>query len=180
LDCLTQRGDVLDASTRASEELSRLQARLAAVQERVAGLRRPTVAAIEWLDPVWPAGHWVPEQIGLAGGVLLLAEAGEHTNAISWNAVVEARPEVLLLMPCGLPPERTEAEVDGMLSRPGWADLRAVRSGEVWVLDGPAYFNRPGPRVVRGVEILAHVLHGVSANPPIDRSEARRLMSMAE
>ena len=175
LDCLTQLGTVLDAPERAQAELNRLQARLASVQAQVAGLSRPRVAAIEWLDPIWPAGHWVPEQITLAGGTPLLARPGEHTSAIDWDAVVAARPDVLLLLPCGFPPERTEVEIDLLTSRPGWADLPAVRAGQVWVLDGPAYFNRPGPRTVRGVEVLAHVLHGVPVSPPVRAAEARRL-----
>jgi iron complex transport system substrate-binding protein len=133
------------------------------------------VAAIEWLDPIWPAGHWVPEQITAAGGTPLLAEPGQHTEPVDWQAVVDAQPDVLLLLPCGFPPERTLAETNLLTRRPGWADLPAVRSGQVWVLDGPAYFNRPGPRVVRGVEVLAHVLHGVTADPPIDPAEARRI-----
>jgi iron complex transport system substrate-binding protein len=173
LDCLTQLGAALDAPDRAEAELARLHARLTAVRARVAGKTRPRVAAIEWLDPVWPAGHWVPEQIALAGGTPLLAEPGEHTSAIEWDAVLAARQDVLLLMPCGFPPARTEAEIDLLTARPGWSDLPAVRAGEVWVLDGPAYFNRPGPRLVRGVELLADLLHGV----PVDCAQAHRLAS---
>ncbi|WP_163511575.1 cobalamin-binding protein [Fodinicola acaciae] len=121
---------------------------------RVAGLSRPRVVAIEWLDPVWPAGHWVPEQIRYAGGEPLLAAAGEHTSAIERAAVVEARPDVVLLMPCGFPPRRTLTELSSLTRLPGFCELPAV-----WVLDGPAYFNRPGPRVVDGAAILAAVLH---------------------
>lgn len=84
--------------------------------------------------------------------------------------MVAARPDVVLLMPCGFAPERTEAELDLLTSRPGWSDLPAV-----WVVDGPAYFNRPGPRVVRGAEVLAHVLHGIAIDPPVGPAEARRL-----
>jgi iron complex transport system substrate-binding protein len=175
LDCLTQLGTVLDSAELAAAQRADLLARLAAVQAKVAGLARPRVAAIEWLDPIWPAGHWVPEQIALAGGTPLLAKPGEHTSAIEWDAVVAARPDVLLLLPCGFPPDRTETELDLLTSRPGWSDLPAVRAGQVWVLDGPAYFNRPGPRVVRGVEVLAQVLHGVPADPPVRAAEARVL-----
>lgn len=127
----------------------------------VANRVSPRVVAIEWLDPIWPAGHWVPEQIAHAGGTTSLAGAGEHTRPIPWQAVLDAQPDVLLLLPCGLPPERTLVELPGLTRRPGWAALPAVRNSAVWVLDGPAYFNRPGPRVVRGVEVLAQVLHGV-------------------
>ncbi|WP_370963161.1 ABC transporter substrate-binding protein [Amycolatopsis sp. cg9] len=166
LDCLRRVGEVLGVPDRAEAEIAALRARLAALAGRTAG---PRVVALEWLDPIWPAGHWVPEQIALAGGDPLLARPGEHTRPVPWTAVAEARPDVLLLMPCGFPPERTLAEAPALAGLPGWADLPAVRTGQVWVLDGPAYFNRPGPRVVRGAEILAALLRG--AEPP----EAQRL-----
>jgi iron complex transport system substrate-binding protein len=172
LDCLRLLGHALGVPEVAAHESALLEARLAAVGARVAGLPRPRVAVIEWLDPLWPAGHWVPEQVERAGGVPLLARAGEHTRPIPWESVLAARPEVLLLAPCGFPPERTLAELAVLTGRPGWAELPAVRDGNVWVLDGPAYFNRPGPRVVRGVEVLAHVLHGVPADPPVTDAEA--------
>lgn len=141
-----------------------LRGRLAEVRRLTEGRRRPRVVAIEWLDPLWPAGHWVPEQIAAAGGEPLLAEPGEHTEPLTWEAVREARPDAVLVLPCGFPPERTLTE----------EELPAVQAGEVWVLDGPAYFNRPGPRVVRGAEVLAHVLHGVRAGDPVTEAEARR------
>lgn len=176
-------GDVLDCVERVACELgvplegsrltSALRERLETVRKSVAGLARPTVAAIEWLDPLWPAGHWVPEQIRTAGGQALLAEPGEHTEPVDWETVRAAQPEVLLLMPCGLTPERTVDELELLMKLPGWAELPAVRTGRVWVVDGPAYFNRPGPRVVRGAEILAHILHGVTAGAEVTSDEAR-------
>ena len=174
LDCLRVVGEVLGVPERASARIAALRARLASVRRRVAGLARPRVAAIEWLDPVWPAGHWVPEQIAAAGGTPLLAEAGEHTRPIPWRTVLDARPDVVLLLPCGFPPRRTLAERDVLTARPDWSTMDAVRRDAVWVLDGPAYFNRPGPRVVRGVEVLASVLHGVEADPPVTPGEADR------
>ncbi|UOZ04139.1 cobalamin-binding protein [Amycolatopsis sp. WQ 127309] len=154
LDCLRRVGDVLGVPERAEAEVAGLRKRLDAVRKAPG---TPRVAALEWLDPIWPAGHWVPEQIGLAGGEPLLAKAGEHTRPIAWDAVVDARPDVLLLLPCGFTPERTRAELPALAKRPGWAELPAVRNGRVHVLDGPAYFNRPGPRVVDGAGILAEV-----------------------
>lgn len=173
LDCLTTLGDALGVPDVAADRAAELRARLAAVRGQVAGRPRPRVVALEWLDPLWPAGHWVPEQISAAGGTPLLAEPGEHTKPMTWDAVVAARPDVLLVLPCGFSPDRTETELDVLTSRPGWADLPAVRNGRVWLLDGPAYFNRPGPRVVRGAEILAAVLHGLPAEPPVSPAEAR-------
>ncbi|MCJ0874578.1 ABC transporter substrate-binding protein [Streptomyces sp. AP-93] len=131
--------------------------------------------AVEWLDPLWPAGHWVPEQVTCAGGEPLLAAPGEHTKPMTWEAVRAARPDVVLVLPCGFPPEHTLGERDLLTSLPGWNELPAVQAGEVWVLDGPASFNRPGPRVVRGAEVLAHVLHGVRAGEPVTAAEARRM-----
>ncbi|MGW6445293.1 cobalamin-binding protein [Lentzea sp. NPDC055074] len=147
LGCLATVGDVLGVDS--TDKIAGLRRRIDAVERRTRDLAHPRVAAIEWLDPVWPAGHWVPEQIAFAGGVPLIAEKGEHTRPITWQTVHDAEPDVVLLMPCGFPPERTLRELPDQ-------DLP-----ETWVLDGPSYFNRPGPRIVRGVEILAHVLHGV-------------------
>ncbi|MFJ1759303.1 cobalamin-binding protein [Amycolatopsis sp. NPDC088138] len=154
LDCLRRVGDVLGVPNRAETEIAELRKRLDSIRK---ASDKPRVVALEWLDPVWPAGHWVPEQIALAGGEPLLAKAGEHTRPIEWDAVVDARPDVLLLLPCGFTPERTRKELPALAERPGWHDLPAVRNGRVHVLDGPAYFNRPGPRVVDGAEILAEV-----------------------
>ncbi|MEW1632751.1 cobalamin-binding protein [Streptomyces sp. NPDC093801] len=175
LDCLVTVGELLGVGEAAERRRTELRGRLAEVRRRTAGRARPRVVAIEWLDPLWPAGHWVPEQIAAAGGEALLAEPGEHTKPMTWEAVREARPDVILVLPCGFPPERTMTELDLLTAQPGWHELPAVAAGEVWVLDGPAYFNRPGPRVVRGAEVLAHVLHGVRAGDPVTEAEARRL-----
>jgi iron complex transport system substrate-binding protein len=147
-DCVRVVGDALGVPT--DRHVAELTARLAAVGAAVAGRPRPGVAAIEWLDPAWPAGHWVPEQIDIAGGTSLLAAPGAHTGPTTWDSVVDSEPDVLLLLPCGFPPDRTLRELSAVPRLP-----------RTWVLDGPAYFNRPGPRVVRGAEVLAQVLHGV-------------------
>ncbi|MFS8095723.1 cobalamin-binding protein [Lentzea alba] len=151
LDCLKTVGDTLGVDS--DDRIAALKHRIDAVEQQTRHLHHPRVAAIEWLDPVWPAGHWVPEQITMAGGTPLIAEKGEHTKPITWQVVHDANPDVVLLMPCGFPPERTLKE------------LPDQQLPETWVLDGPAYYNRPGPRVVRGIEVLAHVLHGVGPAP---------------
>ncbi|WP_328923894.1 cobalamin-binding protein [Streptomyces sp. NBC_00190] len=174
LDCLVTVGELLGVRDRAERRRAELRERLAHVARLTKDLPRPRVAAIEWLDPLWPAGHWVPEQIVAAGGETLLASPGEHTRPVTWEALRAARPDVALVLPCGFSPERTLLEMDLLTSLPGWADLPAARAGQVWVLDGPAYFNRPGPRVIRGAEVLAHVLHGVRAGEPVTEREARR------
>lgn len=174
LGTLTEVGEVLGVGQVGADREQELWERIAAVRASVAGRARPRVVAIEWLDPLWPAGHWVPEQIEAAGGLPLLASSGEHTRPMDWQDVRDARPEVLLLLPCGFSPERTESEWELLTTLPGWSELPAVREDQVWVLDGPAYFNRPGPRVVRGAEVLAQVLHGATVGAPVTEAEARR------
>jgi len=168
LGTLTTVGGLTGRSAEAAAAVVDAERRLAAISRAVAGRRRPRVVVLEWLDPVWPVGHWVPDQVAAAGGTEVLGVAGAHTEPVQWDAVVAAAPEVLVLAPCGFPPERTLAELPALTARPGWSSLPAVRSGRVWVVDGPAYFNRPGPRVVRGVEILAHLLHGIGTVAPAE------------
>jgi iron complex transport system substrate-binding protein len=114
---------------------------------------------MEWIDPVFASGHWVPEMVAMAGGVDPLAEKGKESRRIEWKAVVDAAPEILILMPCGLSLEQTLKELPRAVARPGWAELPAVRNGQVWHAEGPSYFNGAGPRLVDGVEILAEILH---------------------
>jgi iron complex transport system substrate-binding protein len=172
LGTLTSVGALTGRAAEAAAAVADAERRLAAVAAAVSGRPRPRVAVLEWLDPVWPVGHWVPEQVAAAGGTEVLGTAGAHTDPVPWEQVVAAGPEVLVLAPCGFPPDRTAAELPALTARPGWSALPAVRAGRVWIVDGPAYFNRPGPRVVRGVEVLAHVLHGVGTVEP---DEARVL-----
>lgn len=166
LGTLLTLGELTGAGAAAEAVVREARKRLVAVAAGVRGRPRSRVAVVEWLDPVWPAGHWVPEQVAAAGGVEVLGEAGVHTSPVPWQRVLDLAPEVLVLVPCGFPPERTLRELPALADRPGWDELPAVRAGAVWVLDGPAYYNRPGPRVVRGVEVLAHVLHGVGELEP--------------
>ena len=126
------------------------------------------MVVLEWLDPVWPVGHWVPDQVAAAGGTEVLGVAGAHTEPVEWDGRGRGGTGGARARPCGFPPERTLAELPALTARPGWSSLPAVRSGRVWVVDGPAYFNRPGPRVVRGVEMLAHVLHGIGTVAPAE------------
>ncbi len=136
-----------------------LKARLARVQALVKNAPRRRAACIEWLDPLYCAGHWVPEMVALAGGTDVLAAAGEPSVVVPWERVVEKRPEILVIMPCGFSIDRTLSEIDRLTSRPHWKELPAVRNGNVFAVEGPAYFNRSGPRLVDGVELLAALFH---------------------
>lgn len=177
LECLVTVGRALGVESVALERRAILQDRLAAVRAGVADRgNRPRTAAVEWLDPLWPAGHWVPEQVEHAGGEPLLAVPGEHAKAVAWETVRDAEPDKIVLMPCGFSPDRTRTEWDLLSRLPGWDEVAAVRAGEVWVVDGPSYYNRPGPRVVRGAEVLAFVLHGVTIGEPVRPDEAFRVL----
>ncbi len=120
----------------------------------------PRVLFVEWLDPLMPGGHWVPEQIAYAGGWSLLTSAGEHSTPHELSTIVELDPDAILIGPCGYAIERTRSELATLSALPGWDDIAAVAEGRVWIVDGPAYFNRPGPRVVDGAEQIAALLAG--------------------
>src|SRR5262249_54461066 len=121
--------------------------------------RRPTVACLEWLDPLMAAGNWMPELVALAGGVNLFGEAGKHAPWMSWEELSSRDPDVIVLLPCGFDLEKTKMEAALLPSRPEWGRLKAVREGRVYATDGNQFFNRPGPRLVESLEMLAEMLH---------------------
>ncbi len=135
--------------------------RVAEVITRVASgvTRRPKVLALEWLDPLMSGGNWLPEMVELAGGTSVLAQASKHSPWIDWESVRKEDPEVLVLLPCGFDLARTRSEAASLVALPGWNTLRAVRNGRVFVTDGNALFNRPGPRLVDSLESMAELLH---------------------
>ncbi len=137
-----------------------LERRLAAVRARVAGRPRPRVAALEWLDPPFAGGHWVPEMIAIAGGEDALNRPGEGSRRLSWDEVAAADPEVVVAMPCGYDAAGAQAQIDLVADRPEWRRLRAVQAGRVAAVDANGCFSRPGPRLVDGVERLAQIFHG--------------------
>lgn len=143
------------------EELVReLQAGMDEIRRQTSALNeRPTIACIEWLEPLMAAGNWVPELVEIAGGHNLFGAAGKHSPWMTWEELVAADPEVILTMPCGFDIERTLQEKHLLTERPGWSGLRAVKNQRVFVADGNAYFNRPGPRLVESAQILAELLH---------------------
>jgi iron complex transport system substrate-binding protein len=137
----------------------RLRGRIARVVSRVRRLPRRRVFCMEWLDPVYASGHWVPELVEMAGGHDGLARPGKLSRVVDWREVTTYAPEVLVIMACGFPIRRTRRELGAVTRRPGWGALPAVRAREVYVVDGPSYFNGGGPRLVDGLEILAEILH---------------------
>ena len=149
---------------RGEELIAELQGRMDRVCELAGSTPvRPTVACIEWMEPLMAAGNWTPELIAMAGGRNLFGEAGRHSPWMKWEELAAADADVIILAPCGFDLARTEQEVYWMTNRPGWSDLRA----RVYLADGNQYFNRPGPRVVETLRILAEILHPERFEPTL-------------
>ena len=145
------RGDALVAGLQARLEALRGQTRTVAA--------RPSIACIEWIDPLMNAGNWMPELVDAAGGDNLFGEAGKHSGYFPFEDLAAADPDVIAVMPCGFDIDRAWGEMAPLAANPAWAELSAVREGRVVITDGNQYFNRPGPRVVESAEILAECLH---------------------
>ena len=152
-------GEVLGVPERAEVVVASLAGRVEAVRRRAAGAPRLRCALLEWIDPPFCAGHWGPELVEIAGGTDPVGRRGEDSVAIPWDAVLESAPEVLVVACCGYSVERALGDLLILRSRPGFATLPAAQRGEVYVVDGSAYFSRPGPRIVDSLEILAGILH---------------------
>lgn len=161
LEDVTRVGEATHASAAAAEYRQHLQSRVNVVDaltSKLAASKRPRVACIEWTEPLMLAGNWTPRLIELAGGISLLAEANQHSAYHAWQEVVAADPEVIIIAPCGFDLARSRQESRVFPTWPHWQDLCAVRQGRVFVLDGNAYLNRSGPRIVETLEILAHLI----------------------
>lgn len=171
LDDVAAVGRTLGAAERGEELARDLRARTKAVERRVGkateggatgsagSVERPRVALVEWIDPLMAAGNWMPTLVEMAGGRPLFGTAGEHSPWLEWSSLREADPDVIVVVPCGFELERTRSELPALVGRPGWSELEAVRRGRVHLADGHRFFNRPGPRLVESLEILAEILH---------------------
>jgi iron complex transport system substrate-binding protein len=152
-------GHAAGVADKAGEVVKRLQARVTSVAERASSLTfRPRMTLLEWLDPPFSCGHWNPELVRLAGGVEGLGQEGQPSRTLRWDEVISWRPEIIVIACCGYRAEQALADTATLQSVPGWSDLPAVRSNRVYVTDGAAYFNRPGPRLVDSLEVLAHLI----------------------
>ncbi len=150
----------LGAPERGADLTRRLKARVSAIADRSAQIgSRPAVVCIEWIDPLMAAGNWMPELVAMAGGRNVLGEAGKHSPRITFDELRAIDPDAVVISPCGFKIDRTTAELPGLIGRTGWAQLKAVREGRVSVVDGNQYINRPGPRIVESLEILAELIH---------------------
>jgi iron complex transport system substrate-binding protein len=160
LDTMIQVGEAAGRPAEAGAVVADLRRRIDAVADRTTRLtHRPRVVLLEWIDPPFCCGHWSPELVRLAGGEEMLGRAGQRSRTVRWDEVTAAQPEVLVLACCGFSVERTRQDLPILQGYPGWSDLPCVRRGRVYLVDGSAYFSRPGPRLVDSLEILAHSLH---------------------
>lgn len=160
LDTIVLVGSLTGRKKAATALVTDLRARMDAVAARAAQASlRPRLYCMEWIDPPFRAGHWIPEMARLAGGVEVLGREGERSIRATWQEVADAAPDIVVAMPCGFDLERTRRELQVVVERPEWKALPAVRRGAVWLTDGSAYFSRPGPRLIDALEILAHAVH---------------------
>lgn len=150
-------GEAVGAVAAAEATVEQLQARLEGLRAPASAVR-PTVAAIEWIDPLMAAGNWVPELIAAAGGEALFCTPGRHSPWLDWAALAAADPDLIVMMPCGYQIPQTLADLAPLTGRDGWRDLSAVRRNRVFVADGHHYFNRPGPRLVESARIIAETI----------------------
>jgi iron complex transport system substrate-binding protein len=173
---ITRVGEATGKEKEAKAFVDSLRERIERVgEESSRSSSRPRVACLEWLDPLYSAGHWVPEMVELAGGKNGLGQKGVPSARIEWSRLVQFAPEVIALMPCGIDVERTLREIHLLYRIPGWNELPAVRAKRVFAVDGNAYFSRSGPRLVDGLEIMAQIIHPEIFSWRISPKAAQRL-----
>jgi len=155
-------GEATDRLQRAEDIIAASRARLEKIAAATREIsRRPRVFCMEWVDPVYCSGHWVPEMVLLAGARDELGRVGSDSVRISRHDILQWAPEVLIVMPCGCDLEAAASHARRLFEYPGWSDLPAVQKNRVYAVDASSYFARPGPRIVEGTELLAHLLHPV-------------------
>jgi iron complex transport system substrate-binding protein len=174
LDDVTRVGAATGRDALAASIVKSLSGRIERIAHREPDYR-PRVVCLEWFEPLYVAGHWVPEMVTLAGGHDVLGRIGEPSFKVEWSAVRQAKPDLLLLMPCGFDVRRTLKESTPLRNLDGWQELPAVKAGRVYAFNGSAYFSRPGPRLVNGLEILAHIIHPYRAGSSPSPADAAQI-----
>ena len=175
LNDILEVGRETGADSEAHHAVFNLRGRIDAVRRAVSRAETtPTVACIEWLDPVIAAGHWIPEMVGIAGGTDALMEAGAPSERVGMDRLVEADPDILVLMPCGMDADRAKSEFGALSDVERWRGTSAFANGRVYAVDSGALFSRSGPRLVDGLEVLARILHpNLFGDPPSSQFCAR-------
>jgi iron complex transport system substrate-binding protein len=152
--------DALDAGARGVELVERMRARLAKIADKAReASQRPSVATIEWIDPMMAAGNWMPTLVEMAGAINLFGQAGEHSPWMKFEELAAKDPDLIFISPCGFNMDRAAQDLPTLTNRAEWNGLKAVRGHRVFMADGNQYFNRPGPRIAESLEILAEITH---------------------
>ena len=151
--------EILNVRKKGKELVELIKAKIDSTEKIVYQKSSPSVAAIEWIDPLMAAGNWVPQLIKVAGGKNLFGEAGKHSPWMKYNDLVEQDPEIIIVMPCGYDIKKSLIEIKTLESKKGWRSLKAVRNRNVYITDGNQFFNRPGPRIIESLEILLEIIH---------------------
>lgn len=160
IDDVVRIGDAAGRSAEGHRLAAQLRDRLDAIGTRIQGIsHRPRVVCIEWLSPLYVAGHWVPEMVQLAGGQDVLAQPGSPSRVVTWDEVLDAAPDLLIVMPCGFSIDRTQTELFRMMQQPGQWRPSPDLAQHTFLVDASSYFSRPGPRLIDGIELLAAILH---------------------
>ena len=179
-DNIRDIGAATGRETKAADVIAAAKQHLRDIETRMlAAKTRPRLFCMEWMDPLYCCGHWVPEMVRIAGGSDELGRDGADSVRIPWQAVLDWQPEIIVVMPCGFHLAKAFEEAQCLLKFPNWSKLPAVRNGRVFVVDANSYFARPGPRVVEGTELLAHLIHP-ELMPWHGREAYRRLELHAE
>ena len=160
------------------EVVEKLQNRLDKLQQNHSKLRNlnselPKVFMLEWLEPPFSPGHWVPEQVEIAGGKCLMGNAGEKSITTTYDEIFESKPEIMVLIPCGYYTKDILRQIGNTEFPENWQEIPAVKNGEIWALDATSYFSRPAPRVVDGAEILAKIFHPDTFGEPTEKEAVR-------
>ena len=151
--------EILNVRKKGKELVELIKAKIDSTEKMVYQKSSPSVAAIEWIDPLMAAGNWVPQLIRVAGGKNLFGEAGKHSPWMKYKDLVEQDPEIIIVMPCGYDIKKSLIEIKTLESKKGWGSLKAVRNRNVYITDGNQFFNRPGPRIIESIEILLEIIH---------------------
>ncbi len=177
-------GELCGVSEKADEVVKNLQNRLDKIETRlvksktnrksqIENRKSPRVFMLEWLEPPFSPGHWVPEQVEIAGGICLMGNAGEKSVTTTYEEIFESKPEIIVLIPCGYYTEDILRQVENTYFPENWREIPAIQNGEVWALDATSYFSRPAPRVVDGVEILSKIFHSEVFGVPTEKEAVR-------
>jgi iron complex transport system substrate-binding protein len=175
LEDILEVGEACGAEPAAEELVESLEARIEAVRKRAEPLDRPRVFCVEWFDPVFASGHWIPEMVQIAGGEDALGLAGQDSRKISWDQVLAYDPEVLILMPCGFEVDRAVEDLPLLARNEGWRSIAAVKKRAVFATSGSAYYSRPGPRLVDGLELMGKMIHPEAFGSEMPPERARRV-----